>query len=97
MSGHIWGHNLDLMHSAILQIFYCSLPVDIRPQCTCTMTGKAAEEHHADVFISHASARQRDDTATDTCLSYFGVWKTKHQYEETSLMVQGQVKSLRLV
>ncbi len=23
------------------------------------MTGKAAEEHHADVYISHASARQR--------------------------------------
>lgn len=60
------------------------------------MTGKAAEELHADVYISHASVRQRDDT-TDTRLSYFGVWKTIHQHEETSLMVQGQVKSLRLV
>lgn len=66
------------------------------------MTGKSAEQHrspqhHADVYILHASTHQRDDTAIDTCLSYFGAWKTIHQYEETSLMVQEQVKSLRLV
>lgn len=37
------------------------------------MTGKPAEEHrspqhHADVYILHASTHQRDDTAIDTCL-----------------------------